>query len=165
MCTRSGEVSKPSRLLQSLTPTQADVNAQLSSLTPSDGNDLPGSHLEALYQGTTGEGLSITSPFVYSIPASPVGWRTNALHAIVLISDSPFHDPLIDYPYPGHTFEQTIEAMNSNAVEMIGLSVGSGYGINDMQTIAAGTGGLPFPTVYFDPGLVLEGLGALMSQY
>jgi len=149
-------------LWQSLT---ADINTQLAALPfPSGGNDFPGSHLEALYQGTTGEGLSINTPFVYSIPASPVGWRADALHAIVLISDSPFHNPEVDAGgYPGHTFGETITAMNSAGVDMIALSVG--YGLADMQIIAEGTGGLVFPISYYETSAVMDGIAALMSQF
>jgi hypothetical protein len=153
-------------LLQGLTSSQATINTLLASLFAGGGNDFPGSQLEALYQGTTGEGLGPTF-FGYVIPASPTGWRSNAMHAIVLLTDSPFHDPEVDVSpqYPGHTFDETIAAMNLNDVGFIGMGLNSGYSMDDMLRISAGTGG---PTAYtggYETGFVLDSLGQLMSQY
>ena len=150
--------------LQGLTTNQASILVPLNALYATGGADPPASQLEALYQATTGEGLGIASPFSYTIPANPVGWRTNSLKAIVLITDFPFHNPEMEY-YVGHTFGQTIEAMNAAQVKMIGLNVGYMQAEPDLQTIAAGTGGVVFSSFYYDSGMVMAGIESMMSQY
>jgi hypothetical protein len=159
-----GGTDKPYDFLQGLTTSQASILTPLNALNPWAGNDPPASQLEALYQATTGEGLSISDPIIYDIPANLAGWRTNSLKAIVLITDFAFHNPETEY-YVGHTFGQTIDAMNAAQVKMIGLNVGYMQSEPDLQIIAASTGGVVFSGTYYDSGMVMAGIESLLSQY
>ena len=152
-------------LLEALTADQMTISMTAMGLSPYGGNDLPGSHLEALYQGTTGEGLSVTSPFSYTIPAAPVGWRAHTLRVIVLISDSPFQNPVTVDNYPGHNFDETAQAMNDAGVRMIGVGVGYNYGWADMQLIAGLTSGALVATGNYDSAAVMGALDALIGDF
>jgi hypothetical protein len=151
---------KPYELMQSLTFDRGLVENAVYSLYPAYGADMPGSHLEAMYQATTGEGLP-----AFGVPADPVGWRDNSLRVIVLVTDSPFHDPAVDIGYPGRGFGDTIDAMNAEAVEMIGLSLTYNLPYPDMQIIEANTGGVAIPTPYYETSAVMSGLTTLMSSF
>ena len=128
-------------LHQSLTSSDIDVLVAVNNLFAYGGNDMWGSHLEALYQGATGEGLVVTTPFSYTIPSTTPGWRSDSIKAIIMLSDSPFHNPDTEPPYPGHNFTKTINALVNNGIAMAGISMPGHYGIDDMSMIAGSTGG------------------------
>lgn len=77
---------QPFTLMQPISPSASEAQAGVGKLTPLGcGRDLPESHIEALYQIATGEGL--TGPAQTSVPANHdgiggVGFREGALPVI-----------------------------------------------------------------------------------
>ena len=85
-------------LRQGLTSSTAAVVFTFAGLSTLGGGDTPGSQLEAVYQSATGPGLS---PFAgYEILPGDPGWRPTAVRTVVLLTDSPLHDP-VDYAFGG----------------------------------------------------------------
>jgi hypothetical protein len=108
---------EPYVLFQSLSPSIADTQTAINSMEiePGDGNDNPEAHLEALYQVATGAGYD---PY---IEPSDAGWRDNTKKAVIIITDAPFHD---EPAYPGHTYSQTLNALNKKDIIVMGILLG-----------------------------------------
>lgn len=164
---------EPYVLRQAMTTDETLAQAAVEALTESDGGDIPESHVEALYQTVTGDGLGDW----IDMGGCPDGvggacFRPGALPIILLVTDAPMHNgpPASagdDYatisPAP-HTWEEMIDALNFLHAKVIGLDSepeGLTYARFDMQRAAFLTGtvddaGEP---LVFDIGTEGEALG------
>jgi hypothetical protein len=130
-----------------LTPDTDAVLDIIAGLYTSFGDDGPESQLVALYQAATGEGqdLSGVSYPGASIPAGQqANFRDGVIKLFILWTDAPFHRPEDpgSIPYPGPSFDETVEAILALDPPMvIGISSGGG-GLADLEAIAAATGAL-----------------------
>lgn len=108
---------EPYVLFQSLSPSIADTQTAINSIVIESGagNDTHEAHLEALYQVDTGKGYD---PF---IELSDTGLRNNTKKAVIIIIDAPFHD---EPAYPGHTYSQTLDALNKKDIIVMGILLG-----------------------------------------
>jgi hypothetical protein len=138
----------PFELRRAITDDIGAVQAAIDGLPWWDGDDLPESHTEALYQVATGEGLGT---FVDPAPGCPqpgLGYpcfREGSQPVVVLITDAPFHngpDNANRYvavsPRP-HTFEEAISALQELEVRVIGISSALD-GEDHLQVVARQTG-------------------------
>ncbi len=155
------------RPFELMSPSSADIartQAAVDAIQLGNGFDLPESHVEALYQLATGEGLL---PYVAAsggCPSGGVGYacvRRDALPVVLLFTDAPMHDgpdPLDRAPYSTaalgvnpHDFDQAVSALQTIGARVIGFDSGSGDGAPDMRTLAVRTGtvdGSGRPLVY-----------------
>ena len=119
----------------------------ISSLFTRYGGDGPQSQLPALYQAATGAGQDLSGvgfPGASIPPGQQANFRDGATKLFVLWTDAPFHNPGDPgtIPYPGPSFDETVEAIKSLDPPMvIGISSGTG-GVADLRRIAAATGAL-----------------------
>lgn len=119
----------------------------ISSLFTRYGEDGPQSQLPALYQAATGAGQDLSGvgfPGASIPPGQQANFRDGAAKLFILWTDAPFHNPGDPgtIPYPGPSFDQTVEAIKALDPPMvIGISSGSG-GVADLRRMAAATGAL-----------------------
>ncbi len=119
----------------------------ISALFTRNGVDWPQSQLPALYQAATGAGQDLSGVGFpgASIPAGQqANFRDGATKLFILWTDATFHNPGDPgaIPYPGPSFDQTVEAIKALDPPMvIGISSGSG-GVPDLKEIAVATGAL-----------------------
>ncbi len=177
--------------LQDITSNVAAVQSTLNSLGLGNGNDLPESQTEALYQVATGEGgmWSLGSerftlpprrcPAIPDDPGRRLGYpcfRSGSLPIIVLVSDITFHngaggsEAYSGISPPPHTFAQAGAALNGIGARFIGVAVDGG-GRPDQEAMARLTGsvdGSGRPLVFdASAGLVsdaiIDGISALVG--
>ncbi|MEE9398950.1 MAG: S8 family serine peptidase [Dehalococcoidales bacterium] len=128
-----------------------DTDAAIDGINQLDnplhyGADGAESQLEALYQAATGEGIDINGDGDYEdtgdLSPQSVGWRTGALKMIFLATDAPFHDSAEESGYPGHSFPQTLDALQEESIIVIGFqSGGSSETEEDVKAVTDATGG------------------------
>jgi hypothetical protein len=130
-----------------LTFDTAAVEAVIGGLFTRSGGDDPESQLSALFQAATGAGQDLSGvgfPEASIPPGQQANFRDGATKLFLLWTDAPFHqpgDPGV-IPYPGPSFEETVEAIQAlDPPKVIGISSGGG-GIADLEIIAANTGAL-----------------------
>ncbi len=146
------------QLRRSITDDIGAVQAAIDGLPFWDGDDLPESQTEALYQVATGEGLDDLSDgvggsyFIHPAPgcAQPgLGYpcfREGSQPVVVLITDAPFHNgPGGVYPYFGinetpHTFDQAIAALQRLGIRVIGISSPSDEAQEHLGEVSRRTG-------------------------
>ncbi len=113
----------PYRLRQSMTTDIGAVQTALNSLAAGGGADGPEAMLEGLIGGVTGTSCG-TGTF------GTACFRTDSHPIIVLVTDAPAHNnPSGDANYSGvaaHGWSETVSAMTSESVKMVGVSVDSG---------------------------------------
>jgi hypothetical protein len=101
-CAVQNTNDQPLKLLQTITANTSAVSAAVNALATSSGapigcgNDWPEGGFEAIYQVSTGQGL--TSPAPTNIPANTVGvggagFRTGTMPVVVTITDALSHGP------------------------------------------------------------------------
>lgn len=138
----------PFELRRAITDDVGAVQAALDGLPEWDGDDLPESQVEALYQVATGEGLGSYIDPAPGCPSLGVGYpcfREGSQPVVVLITDAPFHNgPGGANPYFGieprpHTFDEAIAALQEVGVRVIGISSGS-EGLEGLVEVARQTG-------------------------
>ncbi len=138
----------PFKLRHALTDDEDAVLSAIAGLNPGprSGWDWPESQLEALYQLSTGEGLDLDGNRLFDdsgdILPQMVGWRPGALPVIVLATDARFHDSDVEKNYPGVGFQETIRALTSRGIVVVGLD--SGDAGPDLERIVEATGGLSY---------------------
>ena len=144
-------------------PMSGDLNrvqAAMGEVMLGNGNDIPESQVEALFQVATGNGLmglSATGRPVTWVPPSlgcPRGgfgypcFRDDALPVVFLFTDAVFHNgPDGENPYlptlvgtPTATYSQAIAALNDNGIRVIGFwSGGDDDGIETLRRTALDT--------------------------
>ena len=126
------------------------VLSTISGLYTRSGADGPESQLVALYQAATGEGQDLSGVGYpgASIPAGQqANFRDGVVKLFILWTDAPFHHPGDpgSVPYPGPSFEETVEAILALDPPMvIGISSGGG-GLADLRAIAAATNAVAPP--------------------
>ncbi len=130
---------RPFTLLSPITTSFDRVAGAVAALDEplGDGGDTPESSAEALFQIATGDGfrlggLPVVAPF--SGPAAPgggtlggVGFRREALHVVVHVTDAPSHAPgdyLPDVP-GAHSLDDATRALASSGARVIGIASGS----------------------------------------
>ena len=119
----------------------------ISALFTRYGGDGPQSQLPALYQAATGAGQDLSGvgfPGASIPPGQQANFRDGATKLFILWTDAPFHNPGDPgtIPYPGPSFDQTVEAIKALDPPMvIGISSGSG-GVADLRRMAIATGAL-----------------------
>ena len=80
-------------------------------------------------------------------PGQQANFRDDATKIFMLWTDAPFHNPgdFGAIPYPGPSFTETVDAILAlDPPLVVGISSG-GFGITDLQDIAAATGALAPP--------------------
>ena len=138
----------PFELRRAITDDIGSVQSAIDGLPYWDGDDLPESQVEALYQVATGDGLE---PYVPGAPgcARPgLGYpcfREGSQPVIVMVTDAPFHNgPGGIYAYEGftptpHSFDQAVEAAQDLGARVIGIS-SSAEATGHLQEVARRTG-------------------------
>jgi hypothetical protein len=133
-----------------VTSSTSSVSTAVSSLSASGGGDTPESHVEALYQLATGEGIGTYVSPASSCAGGRIGYlclRPDAVPVVLLFSDAPFHNgPSGEDAYTGiyptpHTYAQAVAALSSIGARVIGFDA-SGYGGStaDLTDLARDTG-------------------------
>jgi GH25 family lysozyme M1 (1,4-beta-N-acetylmuramidase) len=117
----------------------------ISGLSTRWGNDGPESQYAAFYQAATGAGQDLSGVGFSGAsipPGQQANFRKGARKLLVMWTDAPFHNPGDpgSIPYPGPSYEETIEAIKSLDPPMvIGISSGSG-GMEELKRLALDTG-------------------------
>lgn len=143
----------PFALMTPRTSDTAQMQAAVDAITLGDGRDTPESHVEALYQLATGEGLAAYIPASLGCPMGGVGYaclRSDALPVVLLFTDAEMHNgPGGKLAYSSsllggsaHTFEQAMDALNAMGAKVMGFDSGDGVGRPDLQAVATRTGTL-----------------------
>jgi len=160
----------PFQLVSQMTDDLAQIQAAISTIRLGNGRDEAESHVEALYQVATGEGLG---PFVspsFGCPTGGLGYpcfREDALPVVLLFTDAPFHEgPGGTQPYMRisprpHRYEEALTELNRLGIKVMSFNSGDGTAVRDLQELATDTGavrrdGTP---LVFDVGRRGESLG------
>jgi len=139
----------PFRLLTPITARDADVASAVASLDQPLGNgaDIEESSAEALWQIATGEGYeSLIAPYRGS-GLGGVGFREDALRAVVHVTDAPTHEP-VDYGtrFPDtHSVADATTALRELGVRVLGIASGNSARLH-LEDVALGTGATVEPT-------------------
>ncbi len=169
-CGRAGD--SPFELVLPVTDDVGRVQSAVNSLTLGNGDDMPESQVEALYQLATGEGLV---PYVrpsFGCPSGGLGYacfRADALPVVLLFTDAPFHvGPRGANPYTcgrlmssPHDYADAVRVLDAIGARVMGLYSGpaGGEGRAHLDAIARDTNAVADgrPLV-FDIGSNGEGL-------
>jgi len=149
----------PFALRRAITDDIGAVQTAIDGLPWWDGDDLPESHTEALYQVATGEGLGNWVDPAPGCPQPGLGYpcfREGSQPVVVLITDAPFHNGprgvngyVAVSPTP-HTFDQAIDALQALEIRVIGIS-SAPDGVDHLREVARETGAVDgdgVPLVY-----------------
>jgi hypothetical protein len=133
------------RLDRALSTALGTFSVAVGDLSIRNGNDLPESQLEALYQALVGPGVAIASGPCASadIEPSDMGW-SGGRRFLFVSTDAVFHRPTdAAYPYP-HGVDDVIAAAQEGSVVISFLQAG---GVADPAAaiIATATGGGVYP--------------------
>ena len=134
-----------------------EIQSAIDRIVDSDGNDLPESQIEALYQLVTGQGLgNYVAPSV-GCPSGGFGaacFRQGARPVVLLFTDAPFHDGprgILEYQYlpsaitpAPHSYSAMVASLSAQTVSVIGLWSGEedDQDRQDLEILAADTGAL-----------------------
>jgi hypothetical protein len=140
----------PFEMRRAITDDIGAVQAAIDELPWWDGNDLPESQVEALYQVATGEGLGSWIPPAPGCPTPGLGYpcfREGSQPVVMLVTDAEFHNGIgtgDDIPYSGitptpRTFDQAMTALEALEVRVIGISSGA-ESVPDLEEAARRTG-------------------------
>lgn len=145
---------RPFALVTPVTGNLGAVENAVASLDRPLGNggDLPESGAEALYQIATGEGWGrrgdpgFVPPFDGPGAAGGVGFREDALRAIVHVTDAPTHGPAsYGDDFPGtRSLEEAIAALVARDVRVLGIASDAGARPY-LEDAARGTGATFLP--------------------
>jgi len=162
----SGEMqnlrSHPYQMLQPLTDDVDAVVSAMKGITLEFGGDEEESHLEALYQAATGDGLGVYVPKQRACEPGTEGgacFRDGAFRVIMLFTDARMRSVkgllpdgstatesgdgpagLIKPFVPNiRTYDETIAALRKKNVRVLGLWSGTNGGIDDLQRVARDT--------------------------
>jgi len=111
----------------------SDVAAVTSAIAELDnplhhGGDVAESQLEALCQLATGAGRDINGDGDFTdrgeLEPNSMGWRTGALRVVFFATDAYFHNSDSESSYPGAGKSETITALQSSGIHVIGLQSG-----------------------------------------
>lgn len=165
----SGEMqnlsSHPYQVLQPMTDDVDEVVKAMKGITLEFGGDEEESHLEALYQAATGEGLGVYVPKQEECAPRTEGgacFRDGAFRVIMMFTDARMRsvkgllpdgstavesgdDPAgLNKPFLPNirTYDETIDALREKNVRVLGLWSGTNGGIDDLQRVARDTGAL-----------------------
>jgi hypothetical protein len=121
----------PFEMRQAITDDIGSVQSAIDGLPSWDGNDLPESQVEALYQVATGEGLGSWVTPMHECSSPGLGYpcfREGSQPVVVIVTDAPFHNgPDGVQPYMGitptpHTFDEAMTALNALEARVIGIA-------------------------------------------
>ena len=134
---------RPFRLLTEITASDADVSRAVASLDQPLGNggDVEEASAEALYQIATGAGYPGLVPAYRGAGIGGVGFREDALRAVVHVTDAPAHEPS-DYGdrFPDtHGVTEATEALRGISARVIGIASGTAARVH-LEEVALGTG-------------------------
>jgi hypothetical protein len=124
-------LDKPFVLVHSMTDDVGALQSAVNSIANAMGQDWPESHVEALYQTATGEGLgSWVLPYPCDTGVGAACFRPGAMPIILLITDAPMHNGppgTVGDDYAGitpapHTWDEAIAALNAVHARVVGLS-------------------------------------------
>lgn len=143
-----GAEDLPFRLLTPITDSDARVASAVASLDQPLGNggDIEESSAEALWQIATGEGYGDLVPPYDGDGLGGVGFREDALRAVVHVTDAPTHEPA-DYgdAFEGtHSVDEATDALRDLGVRVLGIASGAGAR-RHLETVALGTGAVIEP--------------------
>lgn len=122
---------KPFVLLQAMTDDVAAVQAAVDTIARANGADWPESHVEALYQAATGEGLDPwVTPYACATGTGAACFRPGSMPIILLITDAPMHngppgttaDAYAGITPAPHIWDEAIAALNALHARVVGLS-------------------------------------------
>ncbi len=189
-CGRGGEAApdQPFKLKQAITGTTSAIQAGVAALSVNNapigcGNDWPEGGLEAIYQVSTGEG--ITAPAPASVPANHtglggVGFRQGTLPVVVTITDANTHGVgeagsctttgdanaySGDVATNAHSRQQTKAALAAICARVVGIAaiqptLDASCSPEEYLTDLATTSGARVPPVAWDVGTRPAGCGA-----
>jgi hypothetical protein len=123
-------------MLQTLTSDTDKIKTAINSLSIQNGGDEPEAQYEALFHTT-----------------SSAGWREGALHVVVLCTDANFHDSLTETAYPGKSSTDTLAALATKSIMVVGMS--SGNAKNDLIKIVDNTDGQLFELSTSSAGIAI----------
>lgn len=139
----------PFQMRRAITDDIGAVQSAIDGLPYYNGDDLPESHVEALYQVATGEGFGSyvdPAPGCASVGLGYPCFREGSQPVVVLVTDAPFHNgPDGAEPYGSdvspspHTFDQAVDALRSLGIRVIGIS-SSFESQEDLEELARRTG-------------------------
>lgn len=142
----------PFTLRLPMTSDLARVQAAVNALDLGNGRDEPESHVEALYQVATGEGLPGFVQPSFGCPSGGFGYpcfRNDSLAVVLLFSDAPMHNgPGRSLPYTNvfptpHRYDEAAGELATRGIRVIGFeSSADASGLADLQRIARDTGAL-----------------------
>ena len=182
-----GTDDQPFKLRQLITPTTSLVQTAVDGLTTASGGtigcggDLPEAGFEAVYQASTGEGL--TGPSPTNVPANHtgiggVGFRQGSMPVIVTITDAQSHGtdetiecdgasvnyttPIYVAPNgPAHSRSQTETALNTICARLVGISAQAAEcTAEEYLTALATSSGARVPPTAWDVGTRPTGCAA-----
>jgi hypothetical protein len=164
------------QLNQNLTADRTTWLNAINLMTIRNGNDIPESQYEGLYQMATGAGRDVppAGPSTGDVPAglNPT-FRPDATRVIAITTDAPFHNPGdpgcggagCPFNYPGPSQADTINALVAAGIKVIAIKApGSG---GEMDAIALGTGGAVVTTAANSSQIataILAGLQAILQD-
>lgn len=135
-------------LNQQLVEDRAAWLAAVNAMRIRYGVDGPESQYEALYQVVTGEGLEMpgSADGDYTDrgeipPGMNVDFRVNSTRVIAITTDSAFHEPGDDgpFPYPGASRDGVVSALKAAGVRVVAIKAPGST--TQMDDLAAATGG------------------------
>ena len=143
----------PFAIRQTSTANIDAVQRAVDRLQTRSGSDIPESHVEALYQTATGQGIGRWVP-PRSCPADTVGYpcfRANGSRIVLLFSDASMHNgPDGSQPYdaprispPPADYEQALGALRDIGAKVLGLYSGNAMdegALLDLERVARDTG-------------------------
>ena len=148
------ETDIPFRLITPSTAGVSEVQRGVDALVERSGSDIPESHVEALYQAATGEGLGryVRPAICASDRVGGACFRESGSRIVLLFTDAEMHEgPGGSNPYTEppisprpHRYEDAVNALRGIGAKVLGLySGGEGGGsqaLRDLQQIARDTG-------------------------
>ncbi len=152
----SASTDQPFYILQEITGVAADVQAGVNALSLHSGADGAESLIEALFQISTGYGISAPPPTLVPPNTSGVGgvgFRNNSMPIIVPLTDIYSHNGINPaYDYTGDvaavaaTRADSVIALNSICARVVGVAATNGD--PDMVAMAEDTGALIPPEAW-----------------
>ncbi len=142
---------QPFRLVSQMTDDLAQIQAAVSSIRLGNGRDEAESHVEALYQVATGEGLGSWVSASFGCPSGGMGYpcfRGDALPVVLLFTDAPFHNgPDDTQPYMGitpapHRYDQAVAELTSRGIKVMCFDSGDGGALGDLRRVSTDTGAI-----------------------
>jgi hypothetical protein len=131
---------------QDITADQTTWEAAVQAMVLRNGDDVPESQLESLYQLATGAGRDVNGDGDHAdlgdiAPGAGASFRPDATRVVAITTDAPMHvrGDFGPFPYPGPTMAETIAALNAANIHVVAIKAPGST--TQMDQLAAETGG------------------------